>query len=297
MAIVMTKEYPDVRHFYHDFMFTNNFVRPEAFLFRGQANADWKLVPYAFRKEGIEKLKKISGLKLINDKLESILMLEASSVKKFCIRAFTQGINIELMDPVTSFLDYSIPTDLIEEKFPFEEYLDAFALAQHYQVPTRLLDWSRNVMVALYFAVSGALKLKETNRDGYFVLWMLNMEKTLFCPELDMWISVPSYADNPNIMAQQGVMTYSKAQIPDKNSIWTEDLIPSLDELIKKYECLAEDGKNGFKSDNEPMLYRIKFPYSGVGNSAHFLYRAGYTHSRIFPGLAGIVIDMENPMA
>jgi hypothetical protein len=40
-------------------------------------------------------------------------------------------------------------------------------LMQHYKVPTRLLDWSENPLVSLYFAVEN-----EPDQDG--ALWMLN---------------------------------------------------------------------------------------------------------------------------
>lgn len=42
-------------------------------------------------------------------------------------------------------------------------------LMQHYGVPTRLLDWTENPLVGLYFAVAGA----ETHQDSDAALWCL----------------------------------------------------------------------------------------------------------------------------
>lgn len=45
---------------------------------------------------------------------------------------------------------------------------DLYFLMQHYRVPTRLLDWTSNCLVALYFALS------TDKKDGIPCVWMLN---------------------------------------------------------------------------------------------------------------------------
>lgn len=44
-------------------------------------------------------------------------------------------------------------------------------LIQHYRLPTRLLDWTENPLVALYFAISSSRGADES-RDG--ALWVLD---------------------------------------------------------------------------------------------------------------------------
>jgi len=45
-------------------------------------------------------------------------------------------------------------------------------MMQHYGVPTRLLDWSREALVALLFALGEAVNDEERNHDK--VVWLLD---------------------------------------------------------------------------------------------------------------------------
>lgn len=54
-----------------------------------------------------------------------------------------------------------------------EDLYEIAGLAQHYGLPTRLLDWSQDIYVSLYFACIGAMNSIKNNgfTDDNIVLW------------------------------------------------------------------------------------------------------------------------------
>lgn len=109
-------------------VFNSVLGRKDVFWFRGQADISWRLVPSALRYPKESECTRVLGL--------------LSDFKRF----------------VKLKLD-RVPAP--------DENLKWTQLAQHYGLPTRLLDWTKNAAIALYFAC-----LSPADKDG--AVYVLN---------------------------------------------------------------------------------------------------------------------------
>jgi hypothetical protein len=92
------------------------------------------------------------------------------------------------------------------EPWPPDELISLMALAQHYGVPTRLLDWTRNPFIAAYFAAIGAHESAEK-----ICVWALSgvyeeIQNILVgLPARKLFVVSAPASDNPNLQAQRWV--------------------------------------------------------------------------------------------
>lgn len=290
-------------------------VFSEDFIFRGHFSEKYVLLPYALRAGVMDEFH--PGLDYEDDKMMLATQLEISQVwgeyqllQRFfdlCdLQTLTVPNSLRLRDSVVK--KYDLRSLFSKEEWLPRELWEVAALAQHYGVPTRLLDWTYNVKTALYFSAIDYIKpysiLEQLNQPRYKLLtreeevkysevWALDT-KVIVSREATLPLKLirPPYYGNPNLAAQEGVFTLWPISKPILNLkkgakldiAWT-DKTP-LDELLVKK--LSE-----LKADVRPYMYRISFPQDSAVEIYFYLQREGHTAAKLFPGYAGIARSIK----
>ena len=206
-----------------------------------------------------------------------------------------------------------------------EELYELATLAQHNGIPTRLLDWTQEINIALYFAVSGLIQKKGSPERFTYHEWIAKSqelsEKALHYlktkefrkmkeSKLEIWaldkrvalthigdnplrIIHPKYHNNDNLGAQKGVLTFweikkpiKKDKVKGKIPVYSWKDEKTLDEHITDF--LLEKGEL-----SKPYLYHITLPEAGIVELYKFIKHNGIDAAHLFPGYSGVVRCMQ----
>jgi len=319
--IVKEVQYDNFMDFYQEIFLNNvemeNKRCPEFrdvadYVYRGESNSEYSLKPRILRNSSENSKKK-----------HDAFIKEAGSLMEFYERCNYHGLDIP---KINDFENYSIlKVNNIDEFVQHFDYtwippqISHFVcLAQHYGIPTRMLDWTFDIKVAAYFASKKKLEKKADNFPDRYTIWALDkkiiagnnyvynylqqMHKTLRNGKtIDNWpltFTIPLYCENPNINAQKGILT--------NWTIHTENLETfshqieqdiSLDQLLKEYakdHNISHRSCNIRKGEHVPsILYKFTFPYDTIGGTLLFLQKNDCLSGRVFPGYTGVVNEID----
>lgn len=282
-------------------------------VFRGHASAsgEWKLIPSAFRN------KCINALSPLISHFESIPIVESHSHKHnamtnhekgylynslaygqamydFLTTSYDHGLldfhrfnNFVQdlkgsksigMDPNTDY--FQCHTDFCGEENKLRIIREYYEVAQHYRLPTHLLDWSKSPLYAAHFATDSWLDYQDKTN---IAVWAMKEFDSLGIPECgcDVIMFSPSVLNNMNAKAQLGRFTVVKRE-GARQYFHQHGSYPALEDLFSKVDpsnCQIE--KIVLSSEHVPELRTL-------------LDREGITQAKLMPGFDSVVSTIKS---
>lgn len=265
--------------------FEDEFGKKAFFIYRGHPSVEYKLIPSIFRK-----------FKQEDDKHEYWKYSLSNENEMYMHFIKEAKLYIKNIDDNTN-----------------EGYLEWMVYAQHFGVPTRLLDFTHNPLVALYFACS-----KEENKDG--AIWIINlMNYKKFHSKLlkneanvnknttrnELIYEIISELKNGTLNCSKFPIQFIPYYLDERMStqassflLWGQDERPFEDMIEKENYINISSAKNGvsieYEGKSEEFILKILIPHEKKKTILEELDLLGVNPKSIFPGLDGIGKYIEN---
>ena len=273
-------------------------------IFRGVGHAEkHSLVPSALRPDFREKYLENIGKSADNWSANEQRCAESEVFKDFCETADRAALTLP---PLPAHLDQYLKAPSVGSRlpawrqmikeWPHDSIYPHLAIAQHYGLPTRLLDWSTDGNVAAFFAAISCIKIvEETEADSHaLAIWVANTAlfdiiATNKSKNIHAQLIRPPYFQNANLTAQKGLFTLVN---PEQG--FDEDEFDSLDEyFIKKLTSTPENDPTSqmFLGNGKDVVIftKLLLPAREALSLLNHLVALGSNHSTIFPGFEGAV--------
>ena len=174
--------------------------------FRGQSDAGWGLVPSAFR-PGQRLSFRDSSIKA---PLAGRAQVEAEWRALVDFFQLADELGFQMPGDSSVFrLPWTLhdePVHLLDQRWPPSKIIELVAIAQHHGVPTRLLDFTWNPLVAAYFAAA-----EHSEATSAFAVWAVDIrfvDQAWATVQASVRVVRVARAANAFLHAQSGLFLY-----------------------------------------------------------------------------------------
>jgi FRG domain len=202
------------------------------------------------------------------------------------------------LEVISRFRQRSIPYLLAPLS---DDALNTLFLMQHFKVPTRLLDWTENPYVALYFALTTARSLlngPDVVHDCDAAIWVLdpaawNSKAVAFTPPVGI-VSPPnnevlnSYLPSKDITYRKGEPVALYGMYNSPRIVAQRGTFCLFGKSRKPMETTYID--NGYPQDS---LEKLLIPRDQINGLLKSLMRIGITDSVVYPDLDGLALEIR----
>jgi hypothetical protein len=268
------------------------------FIYRGHSSEKYDLVPNVFRGRGAPfPWRGPHGKRTYGEQIRA----EIAQLYEFYKLADERGLHVpEYSHRLKQVLEECNDPEFIDNvsvgkaAWPSDELLSLLALAQHYGVPTRLLDFTRSPYVAAYFAAEGASQFPHR---GNLAVWAVNKFPFEDDSQWD-WlqhririVTAPG-SDIPNLLAQQGLFLLSQHPIQRDDSARpggkkVRNFRTSDSFKAESYERIMVNQLIAGTYE-QPLLFKFTVPAKLAPELLAVLAKLGIDGSSIYPGYAGV---------
>ncbi len=249
------------------------------YIFRGQPRDEYKLTPSVCRR-GVGSFAYGSPRRVFDASTSGQVSFELEILRKFlegCDRSgltvpgYTEEISRMLVDGWDSFQSPDIP-------WPSTYLYEIMAVAQHYDVPTRLLDWTERSFVACYFAASSA-NFEFDNASSRIAIWALDTTYSKHWKTVKV-IRTPG-GTSKNQAAQSGLFTTHEVTGYDLNDLYQVEALEDVEEIYT------------VTGSHRPLI-KMTLPLAEAPALLDLCSRLGVDGSTLFPGFHGVAKSVRD---
>ena len=290
-------------------------------LFRGHASSAWELVPSAFRSSPVPPLlrtyQQVYGKKYVTDRgyryeqwlkwikpeiptditprgrerVESAALqalAQAALLRDYMLLADRAGHPTRRPDFLWHLEGHDEDTLSLSEFFNGKPSVEvsSFAIAQHHGIPTGLLDWTYNPLVAAFFASEDYADPRASSGGGTLSVWALRTH--VFRRELKELRRVTLEPGRvPFLDAQDGLFTWNPQAFRELATTGATLPINAVIERLESEGLLPADVEL-------PLLREFRLPVSEGPALQGLLWREQITRAHLMPTFDNVAVSLRS---